>query len=157
MSEFTWLPFFEELLHKICTEYTPKSLYKVWYKFFPNKYNNLDKMDPLSFVGKITSHGDAKLLKYCNDLKKIFNLESSVPEDFVGIPRMDRRNPMFLYEYWKNKDLSELDSIMTNLWDFSRDLSNGNISAEAYNKISKFSLVGFAKLSQIMFLFKPNV
>ena len=97
-NKYTWLPFFEELLGQICIEYNPETLYKVWHQIFPDKYNDINKMDPFSLIGKITSFSDEKLYTYCDDLKRIFNLKSDLPTDFIGIPRIDRRNPMFRTE-----------------------------------------------------------
>ena len=52
-DKFTWVPFFEELLDKICKEYTPETLYQTWQEIFPGKYTDINKMDPFSFVCKI--------------------------------------------------------------------------------------------------------
>ena len=41
MSNFTWLPFFEEMLNVICTKYDKESLCKIFHEIFydvPNVY-----------------------------------------------------------------------------------------------------------------------
>ena len=72
-DKYTWVPFFEELLDKICQNYNKETLYNIWHNFFPDRYNFIDndeniplnKIDPLSFIGKIISLGDSELKNKC--------------------------------------------------------------------------------------------
>ena len=173
-DKFTWVPFFEELLDKICKEYNKEKLYSVWHEFFPDQYTTVDndtevtmtKIDPLSFVGKIISLGDTELGNKCERLKLIFDLNNIVPTDFTGIPRLNRTNCLFWNEYWKNRtnknDLKYLDYVLDILWDFAKDLNTRNENNADYNlknfeTILNFDRIGLSKLSQIIFLFKPNI
>lgn len=173
-DKFTWVPFFEELLDKICKDFNKEKLYDVWHEFFPDKYTMIDidadipltKIDPLSFVGKVISLGNSELTNKCELLKNKFNLDSDIPKDYCGIPRLNRTNCIFFKEYWENRkskdDLEYLDYIIDTLWDFAKDLNQKNENHVDYDfknieTILSFNWVGLSKLSQLIFLFKPNL
>lgn len=161
-SKFTWLPFFEELLNKICTEYDSKTLYSVWQEYFPNQYKSdtIDVMDPFSFIGKINSFGgfDSKNnleLEYCKKLKKTFNLKAEIPNDFHGIPKTNSVNPVFFYEIWPDVDHKK-EEVMKNLWTLAESINNENLDNVVFKKVLTYSRVGLSKLTQLFFLCKPN-
>ena len=173
-NKYTWVPFFEELWNKICTDYNKESLYPVWHELFPDRYNFVDadelvpltKIDPLSFIGKIISLGNDELTNKCNFLKTKFELSSAVPIDYKGIPRLNRTNCLFIHEYWENRkekdDLKYLDYVLDILWDFAKDLNlkgknNLDFNFKNIETILKFKRIGISKLSQLIFLIKPNI
>lgn len=157
---YSWLPFFEELLNRICSEYNSESLYTIWNQFFPEKYEDIGQIDPFSFIGKFNSLGDSNYKKYCEKLKEIFKLKSDVPTDFNGIPRTNRTNPVFFNEYWKhfknNKETIPMDKIMENLWKLANSLNNGEINKEFFSTVLSYQSVGLSKLTQLFFLCKPH-
>lgn len=160
-DKFTWVPFFEELLDKICKEYTPETLYQTWKELFPDKYTDINKMDPFSFVCKIITHGNERLFELCEIVKDKFKLSTSTPKDFWGIPRGNRTNVMFLDQYWSTKNNSEydevaLDNVIKPLWNLANDLIKEDINKSTFNTVLDFSRVGMSKLTQIIFLFKPQ-
>lgn len=173
-SNFTWLPFFEELAIKICENSNPEHLYNIWHRFFPGQYEYIDndgkiplnKIDPLSFLGKLISFGDTELTNKCAELKKIFSMRSAVPKDYDGLPRPYRPNCVFLDEYWSGRkdknDLEYLDVIIETLWEFAKDLSNKSASSadskiKNIDTVLQYARVGMNKLSQILFLVKPHL
>mgnify|MGYP007129802724 CR=1 FL=1 len=45
-ENFSWLPFFEELLDIICNKYNPHTLYSEFKKLVPEEqYNDINQMD----------------------------------------------------------------------------------------------------------------
>lgn len=156
-TKYSWLEFFEELLNKICTKQNPHSLYKIWLEIFPDKYNNdIDQMDPFSFIGKINSLGDKRYLGICKKLQSIFELKTPCPTDLIGIPRTHRSNPVFFNELWLGKKKRTLNEIMNKLWRLANNLNSEEIDNELLKEVLDYHGIGLSKLTQIFFLCKPK-
>jgi hypothetical protein len=165
MSNFTWLPFFEEMLNVICTKYDKESLCKVFHEIFSDSGGREDflsdgtkgllrEIDPLTFIayfnrGERTS--DEKRIKYCDKSKEIFSLKNSCPKDFTGIPFFNAQLTWFFG--WERDNRSEWKE---NLWIFARQLNADNITPDLFYNILQISNVGKAKLTQFMFICKPD-
>ncbi len=160
-NDYTWLPFFEELLDKICTNFNSHSLYKIWTEKFSGQYNDIDQMDPFSFIGKINSFGIENRKQYCEYFKSKFGLKAETPLDLTGVPKTNSVNSIFFNEYLKKSKNREktipMDEIMNNLWELAKSLNSGKINDEIFEIVLGYNGVGLAKLTQLFFLCKPRI
>ncbi len=163
MSNFTWLPFFEEMLSIICDKYDKKSLAKIFLKIFSDaggiddqyekgKPEPIREIDPLTFISYFNRNNTlAKKQKYCQEAKEIMDINSDIPADVDGIPHMYPTNAWFFNYAYERKN--EIDI----LWKFSRELSKNNyIKDELFSKVLKIKNIGLAKLTVPMFVCKPK-
>ncbi len=157
-EKFTWVPFFEEVLEKICTHYSPDDLYQV-FKIFPNKeesFEDIKKIDPLTFIGCIS---DGKFLykEKCKIVKEKMSLTSSIPEDMAGIPSF----PVSSYSYFNqlkfSKSTNEKDHVFEVLCDFAKQVNLNKINENTFNELLTFNKIGVSKLSQFMYMCKPKI
>lgn len=151
---FSWLPFFEELLDIICKKYNSFTLYKEFKNLVPEEqYNDINQMDPLSFIGCICA-GNKIAIKRALLVKERFNIQSNQISDINGIPNFVHGAYKYFHEIYKGTGIND---IMKILWDFARQLNINKISAETFNEIINFKGVKVGKLSQIMYICKPNI
>lgn len=153
-ENFSWLPFFEELLDIICKKYNSFTLYKEFKNLVPEEqYNDINQMDPLSFIGCICA-GNKIAIKRALLVKERFNIQSNQISDINGIPNFVHGAYKYFHEIYKGTGIND---IMKILWDFARQLNINKISAETFNEIINFKEVKVGKLSQIMYICKPNI
>ena len=151
---FSWLPFFEELLDIICKKYNSFTLYKEFKNLVPEEqYNDINQIDPLSFIGCICA-GNKIAIKRALLVKERFNIQSNQISDINGIPNFVHGAYKYFHEIYKGTGIND---IMKILWDFARQLNINKISAETFNEIINFKEVKVGKLSQIMYICKPNI
>lgn len=152
-NKFTWLPFFKELLNSICKNSNPNSLYKEFKKFFPNNYNDINKLDPLTYICSIC--GGSNVARTRSKIaKESFNLKSDVISDITGIPNFVNANYKFFHEYYKNG--KNMIPIMEDLWKFANDVNNGIIDESLFNKLLTYNAIKLAKLSQFIYICSPD-
>lgn len=152
-NKFTWLPFFKELLNSICKNSNPNSLYKEFKKFFPNNYNDINKLDPLTYICSIC--GGSNVARTRSKIaKESFNLKSDVISDITGIPNFVNANYKFFHEYYKNG--KNMIPIMEDLWKFANDVNNGIIDESLFNKLLTYNAIKLAKLSQFIYICNPD-
>ena len=113
MNNYSWLPFFEELLDKICKNSNSEELYHHFKQFLPDKWNDIDKIDPLSYICCING-GSKVFFSRCKIAKETFNLLSDIPKDNDAIPSFPNGNYMYIYESYKTHNI---DAVMYELWD----------------------------------------
>lgn len=159
-DKFTWVPFFEELLDKICKEYDPTSLYQKWAELFPDQYRDINQIDPFTLIAVSLARGDDERINYCSLLKNIFDLNSDVPQDFHGVPSLKGSNPYFCRECSvKINGGEEPDDvyaqIMEPLWRLANQVNNEEINPVDYNLSINFKPNGPSKLTQVIFVCKP--
>ncbi len=167
MEKFSWLPFFEEVLNKICIKYDKKSLCKETHKIFNGCSGLSDKdkkgqtfplkeIDPLSFIALFNKKHTIENKKIFFDRAKlILNLDSNVPVDVDGIPQFDNRNALF-FPYQSKRE----DHIIDELWTFSKYFNIHNTYTQEYfDKLLSpiFPQIALAKLSQFLFICKPDL
>ena len=157
-KEFTWLPFFEELLDVICKNYTPSSLYKEFKKLVPaTSYNDINKIDPFTFIGCICG-GNRVIVPRAKLIKENLGLKANAVEDFKGIPNFVHATYKYfheIYNYKENERAAALDMVMDTLWEFARQINENNLKEETFNKIVNFKDVKIGKLSQVIYICKP--
>lgn len=163
MANFTWTPFFEELLRVICKDYTSKTLAPLLHKIFhdtsalTDKYKDgssgpLKEIDPLTFIGYFNrSLTEERRIRYCKAVKEQLKLKSEVPKDFTGIPVINNQASWFFPYATKRTD-----DVFTSLWDFAKALDSGTLNAEVFSKALNIRGVGLSKLTQLCFICKPN-
>lgn len=152
-ENFSWLPFFEELLDIICNKYNPHTLYSEFKKLVPEEqYNDINQMDPLTFIGCICA-GNRIAINRAALVKKNFNMKSNPISDINGIPNFVHGTYKYFHEIYKGADISD---VMQILWDFARQINENNINEETFNTIVNFNEVKVGKLSQIMYICKPR-
>ena len=152
-DKFTWVPFFEELLDKICKEYNPHSLYRKWSEFFPEQYNDIDQIDPLTFIGSICA-GNKIAIERAAKVKKDFNIQANSVKDINGIPNFVHGAYKYFHEIYKGADIN---AVMQTLWNFANQLNQNDINEETFNTILGYNEVKVGKLSQIMYVCKPHI
>ncbi len=153
-NKFTWLPFFKELLNSICKNSNPNSLYKEFKKFFPNNYNDINKLDPLTYICSIC--GGSNVARTRSKIaKESFNLKSDVISDITGIPNFVNANYKFFHEYYKNG--KNMIPIMEDLWKFANDVNNGIIDESLFNKLLTYNAIKLAKLSQFIYIYAIQI
>ena len=152
-NKFTWLPFFKELLNSICKNSNPNSLYKEFKKFFPNSYNDINQLDPLTYICSICG-GPKVVIERSQIAKESFNLKSNVISDITGIPSFVNANYKFFHEYYKNG--KNMTPIMNDLWKFANDINNGIINESLFNKLLTYNAIKLAKLSQFIYICNPD-
>lgn len=152
-NKFTWLPFFKELLNSICKNSNPNSLYKEFKKFFPNNYNDINQLDPLTYICSICGGSNVARTR-AKIAKESFNLKSDVISDITGIPNFVNANYKFFHEYYKNG--KNMTPIMENLWKFANDVNKGIIDESLFNKLLTYNAIKLAKLSQFIYICNPD-
>ncbi len=151
-DKFTWVPFFEELLDKICKTSNSIELYKSFKSFKSGSWVDLDRIDPLSYIGCI--NGGSKIFyERCKIAKDTFGVEAEVPKDNYAIPAFPRGNFIYIYEYYKTKSLEQ---VVDDLWTFANAVNDSSVDEMLFNKIVQFDNIGLGKLSQFMYICKPN-
>jgi len=163
MAQFTWLPFFDEMLSVICQRYDKHTLCEVFHKIFgkgggvndrfaDGTTGPLQEIDPLTFLGYFNRNNTLeKKIGYCEAAKKALQLAAEVPSDFDSVPSLDARNSWF-FGWAKNRKPSDID----NLWRFSKALKESALTNELLRDVLAIKGVGVAKLTQLMFICKPQ-
>lgn len=163
MTQFTWLPFFEEMLSIICEKYDKQSLCDVFHQIFKGWGGTTDKypdgtkgplreIDPLSFISYFNRGiTDANRMAFCQMAKTIFNMESEAPTDFDGVPAAQNQKT-WLFDWEKGRQTYDVP----NLWLFSKTINNDTIDNDIFLTVSKIKQTGIAKMTQLMFICKPD-
>ena len=161
-----WIPFYNELLNIICKNYDAESLYNIWLKYFPNKYKDIRKMDPFTFVSRTLSRQRENKFKNCENLKKDFGLKSDIPKHYEepnGMPSLKGAYTFFCKSY-RNliikdgfKESEAYKKALSPLWDLAKQVIDNNIKPETYNQCIKLTNAGPQLLTQIIFICNPNV
>lgn len=160
-TSFTWLPFFNEMLNKICKEYTPQTLANVFNEVFPKERDQNDdgreipfyEVDPLTFIAcfnrqETTQHR----IEECIRAKEKLNLQHPVPSDFSGIPSFNNMGTWFLtYSHDREKGACQ------KLWDFAQKaIVKATITEEDIDLILPLPWVGMTKVSAFLFICFPD-
>jgi 5-methylcytosine-specific restriction protein B len=162
MSQFSWTPFFEEMLTVICQKYEKHSLCQPFHTIFQDfsgrtdqfadgSEGDLREIDPLTFIGYFNRSIQCnKRVECCRMASETFNLTSSLPSDFDGIPFLNNMNTWF-FGYARDRE----DHIIDDLWQFAHALNTDKITDELFHKILSFGGIAIPKLTVIMFVCKP--
>lgn len=135
-NKFTWLPFFNAMLKKTCSEYDKKSLFNVFYRTFGDKFNNKHiillnnpgEMDPFTFIAMFNSNDlEERRQEYCSIAKEILKLKEEAPSDFEGIPPFFKAVRLrFFYILDLYNEFNIFYETMDSLWKLAKDVINNN-------------------------------
>jgi len=163
MNNFSWLPFFTEMLAVVCEKYNKQTLCEVFHEVFTESIGTQDRfpdgtrgplqeIDPLTFIGFFNKQiKEDRRVAYCKTVKQLLGLNSDAPSDFDAIPRINNKSSWF-FGYAKDRNNHDID----NLWEFGTALNDIAITNELFAKVLKIKNVGIPKLTQLMFICKPQ-
>ncbi len=165
--KFSWLPFFSELFDVIVRRYDEKTLAEIALKIFEgtgglvDEYSKgnrgpLKELEPFSFIALFNRGGDNKKsydkrILWCERAKQLLSLNSQVPTDFMGIPVFQYQGTMFFpFTY------ERIGSEMQTLWNLAKELHQGLVSSESFQKALSVKCCGPSKLTQSFFIVRPE-
>lgn len=159
---FTWKPFFHELFLKAVTEYDSKSLALLAYKLFPESAMmdrddsdnevRFEELDPCTFLARFNRQERVdRKIEYCKKAKELMAIKSQVPTDFGGIPIFNNMRWQFV-PFKKDREGFEYEA----LWNFSRKLADGEITADTLNAARKSFGAGLTYLTTISYIVWPE-
>lgn len=108
-ESFTWIPFYEELAKKLLAYKDNRSpliefIYaedglKAYTKYLQREdKNRINDIDPFSFFGIFNRHlSKNNRISILSKLKVFFDLKSSIPDDFDGIPILNYARSFFFH------------------------------------------------------------
>ena len=169
-SQFTWKPFYTELAEAILSfrvrqgeliavlrELRNSSIPVVPLQDQMTKgvQKEMKEIDPFTFFTSFNRNTtNQNRLKVLERLKQFFQLSSSMPVDFDGVPLANAQNSWF-FPYGYRREVGTIDA----LWDFAIAVVRNkpkSVSAELFEKCLAIRGVGVAKLTMGMFWFQPD-
>ena len=172
--KYTWIPFYEELADKLLEykedrksliEKVKRAHQEVNVKFpkVESDNNNIPDMDPFTVFALFNrgSQSVSSRQKICEGYRHEFEIQSSIPSDFDGVP-MYFYNQYCFYRYVNDpKRTDDSFELLWNLFekaiDYSRDKSTSADFEAAYAKVMEISLIGQPKITMGLFHARPNV
>ena len=103
-NNFTWIPFFKELAHKLC-EYREnrqtlieiiKGIREKYRDYLTNKlFSKINDIDPFTVFGLLNRSTFQRRNEIATYFKDKFELQSSAPADWDGIPILNNINSVY--------------------------------------------------------------
>ena len=173
MEKYTWVPFYIELADKLLQYKNNRSelikkvkqAHQIMELTLPRIETDNDyvpDIDPFT-VFALFNRGKQKnetRQTICKGYKSVFNMTSSIPDDFNGIP-MYFYNQYCFYRYVK--DPKRDNNCFNYLWTlfeeaiiYSDNQSNISGFVDAFEKVMNLSLVGQSKMTIGLFHIRPN-
>ena len=161
MSDFTWIPFYNELAKKLL-EYKDRrdELVQFIYTLEFTKYlkmkngDKIEDIDPFSFFGVFNRRiKETNRKKILDTIKVSFNLASDVPADFDGIPILDDRRSF--YFNWNDK--KTLIQSCEFLWGLFEKAISERITKEDVEDLVNTKGIGFAMATIPLFWINPSI
>lgn len=160
-ANFLWMPFFKELCSVLMGYRSQQS---ALIEFLHNagmengltdrradKEFPLKEIDPFTFLALLLKSGDSRNIEYMASLKEQLSISSPLPSSLDGLPR-GRGVNVWLFAYADNRGDKDIDL----LWDLFAQALNHNIEGDLFNTVLSIRGVGFAKLTQALFLVNPE-
>ena len=145
--QFTWLPFFKEMLDRIVNNYNEETLCELYREIQEGTKYPQDLIDPLTFI--LSIQGLEKLKR----IKEKMGLHADI-QDTHGIPTMNTQGALWLLDEEHDKFLEEH---INRLWAIARELyKEEKLSNENIQYLLDINNVASAKVSTIMFKCYPN-
>ena len=162
IMQYSWITFYNILFDNICNNETSISLADKAYEIFGNKLLDKDEngkkfkfkeLDPLTFIAMLNRQETLETKKeYFKKIINLFNLNIDLPEDVDGIPTFSNFTARFI----NHRTIKDPNTIQI-LWEFAKDINNNSdIDTELFNKIINLSSVKLAKLTQFLFIVRPD-
>ena len=145
--QFTWLPFFKEMLDKIIMDYNKETLCQLYREIQEGTKYPQDQIDPLTFILSIQG------LEKLKHIKEKMNLHTDIM-DTKGIPTMNTKGTLWLLDEDHDKFI---DEHINRLWAIAKELcKEEKLSSENIQYLLDINKVASAKVSTIMFKCYPN-
>lgn len=173
-TKYSWVPFYEELADKLYTFKSNRTelIQKVIeaHQIMGIKLPKLESdneyipdIDPFT-VFALFNRGKQSVATrqtICEGYQRVFNMDSSIPSDFDGVP-MFFYNQYCFYRYVNDsKRDNKCFEYLWNLFEQALFYSNGKENAasfiDAFEQVMNISLVGLSKLTIGLFHIRPNV
>jgi 5-methylcytosine-specific restriction protein A len=159
---FEWVPFFEEMAHKLLTyRVRQPALVKILQDSGVNGLADqnpkgtliaLTEIDPFTFIAMLNKQSHLERTKALTIVKPLLGITAPVPNEFHGVPKADARQTwLFPYRFdRKTDDISKL-------WDlFEVVLSDQKINEIVFTAARSVKYAGKAKLTQAIFRAAPK-
>lgn len=160
---YSWIPFFRELGQKVLA-YESRQLeligflrdtgvtYGLFDKDAEGNQILLTEIEPFTFYAQITKFGTDRRISILSHLKGKMDIAANVPSDFAGVPSANAQASWF-FAYKATRD----DSAIPSLWKLAREVVNGKVRDDTFNKALSLRNVGKASLSDGMFCLNPDM
>lgn len=169
---FSWIPFYQELADIILTYKDNRASLVEKVKLAHKEANkNLPKIekdneiipdiDPFTVFALFNrgKQSDEARIDLCTGYKKAFGVISNVPSDFDGIPMFNYNQYCFYRYVGDPKREPECFDILWDLFEkalvYSKDSSNKDDLAIAFEKALNLSLIGLPKLTIALYQIRP--
>ena len=169
---FSWIPFYQELADIILTYKDNRTSLVEKVKLAHKEANkNLPKIekdneiipdiDPFTVFALFNrgKQSDEARIALCTGYKKTFEVTSNVPSDFDGIPMFNYNQYCFYRYVGDPKREPECFDILWDLFEkalvYSKDSSNKDDLAIAFEKALSLSLIGLPKLTIALYQVRP--
>ena len=169
---FSWIPFYQELADIILTYKDNRASLVEKVKLAHKEANkNLPKIekdneiipdiDPFTVFALFNrgKQSDEARIALCTGYKKAFGVTSNVPSDFDGIPMFNYNQYCFYRYVGDPKREPECFDILWDLFEkalvYSKDSSNKDDLAIAFEKALNLSLIGLPKLTIALYQVRP--
>lgn len=159
--EYTWVPFFKELAHRVRDFHDNQSeLVEIlrdagMEKGLTDKLDGnlipLHKIDPFSFFSLLNKSGDDTNLNLLSFLAKRLDLKEKNPTDLAGVPTSNGTKA-WLFAYAEERKPADIDI----LWELFDYVLKGELNESLFNRALAIKEVGIAKLTQSMFYINPG-
>ena len=154
-NNFTWIPFFKELAHKLC-EYREnrqtlieiiKGIREKYRDYLTNKlFSQINDIDPFTVLGLLNRSTFQRRNEIATYFKDKFELQSSAPADWDGIPILNNINSV----YANKQDDIDL------LWKLFFDVQQSKFDDSDFDNALKIDGIALAKLTMAFFWIRPE-
>ncbi len=154
-NNFTWIPFFKELAHKLC-EYREnrqtlieiiKGIREKYRDYLTNKlFSKINDIDPFTVFGLLNRSTFQRRNEIATYFKDKFELQSSAPADWDGIPILNNINSVYAN---KQDDINLL-------WKLFLDVQQSKFDDSDFDNALKIDGIALAKLTMAFFWIRPE-
>lgn len=154
-NNFTWIPFFKELALKLC-EYREnrqtlieiiKGIREKYRDYLTNKlFSKINDIDPFTVFGLLNRSTFQRRNEIATYFKDKFELQSSAPADWDGIPILNNINSVYAN---KQDDINLL-------WKLFLDVQQSKFDDSDFDNALKIDGIALAKLTMAFFWIRPE-
>lgn len=161
-AQFTWIPFYKELAHKLMGyKDNRQALLDYIYGEIPEGYRNYfhDKdgdpntdVDPYTVLAMFNRNiTNKQRIEICALFKKKFAIEAPLPKDFKGIPIWNNMHSQ-LFGFRDKRGEQDID----NIWNLFEATMTGQDWKEYFNVVESQYMAGVAMVTSGMFWTRPD-
>jgi hypothetical protein len=161
---FSWVPFFTEVGQILAKNYDKASLAKLTYDVYPASGlvalitgDKFQILDPFVFIARMNGNDrEAKRIELCQNVARALDVKAPVPSDFAGIPTFQNNALWFCNPANEFNEVCK-DSDIDAHWTLLSEIIDGQITDKSFRRSLKVKSVAIAKLTQIMYLIRPDL